>query len=206
MKLQYQDKVPSSYRDEFVKKVASISSQLEIDPNWLMAIIFWESAGTFSPSVENKSTGATGLIQFMPSTAKGLGTSTTALKKMSAVEQLDWVYKYYLPYKGKIKNYVDTYFVTFFPLAVGKPDNFVIEANNIPASLIASQNPAFDVNKDGKVQVWEVKKVMLEKLPKEWIRNGSVSLAVKSYTPQIIIGLLLIGAGASLYYFYGRTK
>jgi len=206
MKLQYQDKVPSSYKDEFVKKVASISSQLEIDPNWLMAIIFWESAGTFSPSVENKSTGATGLIQFMPSTAKGLGTSTTALKKMSAVEQLDWVYKYYLPYKGKIKNYVDTYFVTFFPLAVGKPDNFVIEANNIPASLIASQNPAFDVNKDGKVQVWEVKKVMLEKLPKEWIRNGSVSLAVKSYTPQIIIGLLLIGAGASLYYFYGRTK
>ena len=80
MKLQYQDKVPLSYRDEFVKKVQSISSNLNIDPNWLMAIMFWESAGTFSPSVQNKTSGATGLIQFMPSTAVGLGTSTTELK------------------------------------------------------------------------------------------------------------------------------
>ena len=206
MKLQYQDKVPSSYRDEFVKKVQSISSQLSIDPNWLMAIMFWESAGTFSPSVQNKKTGATGLIQFMPNTANGLGTSTTELKKMSAVEQLDYVYKYYLPYKGKIKNYIDTYFVTFFPLAIGKPDDFVLEAKNISASLLASQNPAFDVNKDGKVQVWEVKKVMLEKLPKEWLKNGSVSLAIKSYKTQIITGILLIVAGATIYYKYGRTK
>jgi hypothetical protein len=206
MKLQYQDKVPSSYRDEFVKKVQSISSSLSIDPNWLMAIMFWESAGTFSPSVQNKTSGATGLIQFMPSTATGLGTSTTQLKSMSAVQQLDYVYKYYLPYKGKIKNYVDTYFVTFFPLAIGKPDSFVLETKNISASLIARQNPAFDVDKNGKVQVWEVKKVMLEKLPKEWLNNGSISLAVKSYKPQIIIGILLIGAGVTLYYKYGRTK
>jgi hypothetical protein len=206
MKLHYQDKVPSSYRDEFVKKVQTISSQLSIDPNWLMAIMFWESAGTFSPSVQNKKSGATGLIQFMPTTAKGLGTSTTELKQMSAIKQLDYVYKYYLPYKGKIKNYVDTYFVTFFPLAIGKPDNFVLETKNLSASLIASQNPAFNVNKDGKIQVWEVKKIMLEKLPKEWLNNGSVSLAVKSYKKEIIIGLLLIGAGASLYYFYARTK
>jgi hypothetical protein len=206
MKLHYQDKVPSSYRDEFVNKAQTIASNLSIDPNWLMAIMFWESAGTFSPSVQNKKTGATGLIQFMPNTANGLGTSTTELKKMSAVEQLDYVYKYYLPYKGKIKNYIDTYFVTFFPLAIGKPDDFVIESKNISSSLLASQNPAFDVNKDGKVQVWEVKKVMLEKLPKEWLKNGSVSLAIKSYKTQIITGILLIVAGATIYYKYGRTK
>lgn len=206
MSLHYENKVPLSYRNEFVKKTKSISNKLGIDPNWLMAIMFWESAGTFSPSVENKTSGATGLIQFMPSTAIGLGTTTSQLKKMSAVEQLDYVYKYYLPYKGKIKNYVDTYFVTFFPLAIGKPDNYVLKTKNISASLLASQNPAFDVNKNGNVQVWEVKKVMLEKLPKEWLRNGSVSLVVKSYKKQIITGIILIIAGATLYYKYGKNK
>lgn len=43
--------------------------------------------------------GAIGLIQFMPSTAKGLGTSTSALKQMTAVDQLAYVEKYFAPYK-----------------------------------------------------------------------------------------------------------
>ena len=41
--------------------------------------------------------GATGLIQFLPSTARGLGTTTDALAGMSSVEQLNYVEKYFDP-------------------------------------------------------------------------------------------------------------
>lgn len=198
MALVYEDRVPASYRVAFIDKVKSISSKLGIDPNWLMAIMQFESANTFSASITNP-IGAVGLIQFMPATAKGLGTTSSELKKMTAVQQLDYVYKYFLPHRGKLKNYIDTYFAVFFPLAIGKDDNWVIQATGISPSIIAKQNPAFDTNKDGKVQVWEVKKVMLQRLPSQWLSNGSFSLAVKSYSNYFIFGLLAIIGGLYIY-------
>lgn len=205
MALIYEDKVPASYRSAFIDKVKKISTNLGIDPNWLMAIMYFESMGTFSPSITN-SIGATGLIQFIPSTASSLGTSTSALKKMTAVQQLDYVEKYLKTYKGKYNNYIDVYFAVFFPLAIGKPDDWVIQGNGLSASSIYNSNPAFRVVKDGKLRVWEVKKVMLEKLPSEWLNNGSFSLALKSYKNQIIIGMLSVILGVTLYYKYGRNK
>lgn len=166
--LIYESSVPASYRTAFIAKVKEVAAKLGINPNWLMAIMYWESARTFSPSITN-SIGATGLIQFMPSTAIGLGTTTAALRQMTAVQQMDYVYKYYLPYKSKITNYIDCYLVTFFPAAIGKPDTHVIQTSKLPASLIATQNPAFDINKDKKVTVGEIRTVMLRKLPSEWL-------------------------------------
>jgi hypothetical protein len=125
---------------------------------------------------------------------------------MTAVQQLDYVEKYLKAYKGKYKNYIDVYFAVFFPLAIGKPDDWVIQANGISALKVYNSNPAFRVLKDGKLRVWEVKKVMLEKLPSEWLNNGSFSLAFKSYKNYIGIGILLIVAGVTLYYKYARTK
>ena len=204
MSLVYENKVPNSYRNAFVKKVREVSNRLGIDPNWLMAIMYTESARTFSPSIQN-SIGATGLIQFMPKTAIGLGTTTTALKNMSAVDQLDYVEKYLNTYKNKLKSYVDTYFAIFFPLAIGKPDEWVIQGAGLSSSLIAKQNPLFNTNKDGKIQVWEVKKVMLEKLPREWVNDGSFTLAIKSYKGYLTAGLLLIAIGG-LYIFKNVRK
>jgi hypothetical protein len=205
MALIYENKVPISYRVAFTDKVKKISENLGINPNWLMAIINFESAGTFSPSITNK-IGATGLIQFIPSTAKSLGTSTSELKNMTAVQQLDYVEKYLKTYKGKYKSYIDVYFAVFFPLAIGKPDDWVIEAKGISASSVYNSNPAFRVLKDGKIRVWEVKKVMLSKLPSEWLNDGSFSLAVKSYKKEFLTGITLIILGVTLYYKYGRTK
>jgi hypothetical protein len=203
MALVYENVVPNSYRNDFVKKVREVSTRLDIDPNWLMAIMYFESAKSFSPSIQN-SIGATGLIQFMPSTARGLGTSTTALKNMSAVDQLDYVEKYLRVYKGKIKSYVDTYFAVFFPLAIGKPDEWVLQGGGLTAQQVYDSNPAFRKVKDGKLRVWEVKKVMLEKLPREWVNNGSVGLAIKSYKDYLVIGLILIAVGGL--YIYRNVK
>jgi hypothetical protein len=173
--LIYENKVPIAYRLAFVAKVMQVSARLGINPNWLMAIMYFESAGTFLASITN-SIGATGLIQFMPATAKGLGTTTAALRQMSAVEQLDWVEKYYKQnYKylriTAASSYVDTYLITFFPAAVNKGLDFVIQTKNLSAALIAKQNPIFDTNKDGKLTVREVQEVMLKKLPAEWAKE-----------------------------------
>jgi hypothetical protein len=50
-----------------------------------MACMAFEKGETFSPCVKNPGSSATGLIQFMSSTAKSLGTTTNDLCKMSAV-------------------------------------------------------------------------------------------------------------------------
>lgn len=167
--LIYEDKVPSSYRADFVNAVKHYSSQLGISPSWLMAVMYFESAKTFSPSVSNPYTNATGLIQFMPNTAIELGTTVNALAKMTAVEQLEYVYKYYVRYRSKLKSYVDLYLITFFPIAAGKPANYILQTSSLPASLIASQNPVFDLNKDGQITVAEIQEVMLSKIPGEWM-------------------------------------
>lgn len=170
MSLIFENKVPVAYRTAFVQKVMAVSNNLGINPNWLMAIINWESAGTFSPAITN-SIGATGLIQFMPKTAISLGTTTAQLKQMTAVQQLDYVYKYYAPYKSKIKGYVDMYLATLFPLALGKPLDFVLQSSTISAQAIASANPAFDLNHDSKITVGEISERMLYQIPKDWLDN-----------------------------------
>lgn len=165
----YQENVPASYRNAFLAKVQEISTRLGINPNWLMAIINWESARTFSASVKNPYSNATGLIQFMPATAKELGTTVEQLSRMSAVEQLEWVYKYYVRYRSKLNSYTDLYLTTFYPAAVGKPSNFVLGSSAYWIDKIAEQNPAFDVNKDSQITKGEIEQVMLRKIPSNWV-------------------------------------
>lgn len=158
--LLYIEKVKVN-RKEFAEKVITISKALGINPNWLMAAMNFESAGTFDPAIVNKRSGATGLIQFMPSTAKGLGTTVEALRLMSNVKQLDYVYKYFKPYASKLKRYIDLYLTIFFPVAVGMPGSFIIQAKKLTAEQIAKANPIFDLNRDGQLTVSEVEQVIL---------------------------------------------
>ena len=129
---------------EFAAKVREIADLLQTDPNWLMAVMAFETGATFSPYVKNAAgSGATGLIQFMPNTAKGLGTSTEKLARMSAVEQLDYVYKYYQPYKGRMKSLSDTYLAVLYPVAVGKPDGYILFS---APSIAYVQNSGLDTS------------------------------------------------------------
>lgn len=78
--------------EAFAKKTIEVANQLGIEPRHLFGIMGAESG--FSPSVRNQ-LGATGLIQFIPDTAKRLGTTTDKLSKMSRVDQLDFVKEYF---------------------------------------------------------------------------------------------------------------
>jgi hypothetical protein len=87
---------------EFRRKVIDLCEWLGADPSHLMAAMAFETGETFSASVRNRASGATGLIQFMPSTARSLGTTTDKLAAMTAEDQLDYVRKYFAPYRNKM--------------------------------------------------------------------------------------------------------
>lgn len=129
---------------ELKNKIAQVAKLLGANPTHLEAIIATETAGTFSPSIKNAAgSGATGLIQFMPSTAISLGTTTAALAKMTAVQQMDFVYKYLKPYANKLKSFSDFYLAVFYPTAISKPLNWSFPKNITP------QNTGIDLNKNG---------------------------------------------------------
>lgn len=193
MALLFEEKIKSD-RSSFVSKINKVASDLGVPANWLMAVINSETAGTFSPSIQNPYTNATGLIQFMPSTAKGLGTTIDALKNMSAVNQLDYVYKYFAPYKGKINSFEDLYLITFYPNADGvfggtldKPDNWTF-----PASIV-KQNPGLDSNKDGLITIAEFREFAYRKVPDQFQNLLYKTIGVAKKNPiLVIIGVVLM--------------
>lgn len=175
---------------EFERMVGKYSELLAINPNWLMMVMYFESRlnaqavnkqpGDSETPLVRASTRATGLIQFMPSTALSLGTTNKAFYFMNAVDQLYYVYKYFRPWAGRIRNYFDLYLITFFPDAVGKPDDYILQTKKLSALVIAKQNPFFDANKDGKVTVGEIKSRMYQSIPKTIVAQVMAGIEKKS--------------------------
>lgn len=138
--------------DDFKQKVIQIAADIKTDANFLMAIMSFETGGSFSPSETNKFTNATGLIQFMPSTAKSLGTTIDELAKMSQLRQLDFVEMYFKPFKNRLKTLEDAYMAVLFPAAIGKGDGHVLFKSPTKAY---KQNSGLDLNGDGLITVRE---------------------------------------------------
>lgn len=114
------NKVPAGERSAFKTKVDQVASRLGISPNWLMAVMDLESG--LSPSITN-SYGYTGLIQFGTDAAKEIGTTTSALRLMTRVQQMDYVEKYYKMWMqrlgiSKLSDFIDTYLIVFYPTGI----------------------------------------------------------------------------------------
>jgi len=154
----------------FVEEVILVSQRLRLNPNWLMAVMELETAGTFNPAITNK-LGYTGLIQFGAAAAKDIGTTTLHLRGLKAVDQLVYVEKYLSRYKGKMNSLEDTYLAVFFPAAIGKAQGWILHTSRLSPERIASWNPLFDVNKDNNIQVWEIKQKLVQRIPADfkWI-------------------------------------
>lgn len=140
-------RVSSELRD----RVRLTGQDFNFDPNWLMACMAFETGRTFSPSKKNPQSSATGLIQFMEATAKGLGTTTRDLARMSAEEQFDFVWLYFrdrIEERGPIRNLGDCYMAILNPVAMGKPDHTPMWLSGSRQYLV---NKGLDVNKDGSI-------------------------------------------------------
>jgi hypothetical protein len=148
----------SKVSPEFKNKVIQIAGQLNTDPSYLMTVMSIETSKivngkpepTFDPSIQNPGSSAVGLIQFTAATAAKLGTTTDKLKAMSAVEQLDWVKKYFEPQKDKLTSVEDTYLAVFYPALIGKPDS-----DTLPDAYY-EPNKGLDKDNDGKITRGEI--------------------------------------------------
>lgn len=136
----------SSISQEFLTKVKEIGKRLGIDYRYLLSVMQFESG--LNPQAINKWTKATGLIQFMPSTAHELGTTCDELYKMTDVQQLDYVEKYFNPYKGKLDSLSEVYMAVLWPRAALDKDQD--STLFIKGTKAYDQNP-MDWNKDGRV-------------------------------------------------------
>lgn len=132
----------------FLRMVEQYASLLRTNPKWILQCMSFETGGTFSPKVKNKAgSKATGLIQFMPSTARQLNTSTRKLSKMSQIKQLQYVYKYLKPFRGRLHSLADCYMAIFCPRGVGKNDRYVLYSKGKPYR----QNRGLDRNRDRRI-------------------------------------------------------
>ena len=209
MSLLFEHKVKGTDRNLFIDKVKKVGYMLGYDPEWLMFVMHNESR--FLPDAVNPYSGATGLIQFMPGTAKWLGTSANDLKAMTREQQLDWVLKYYQKWKkaGKVaRNSTDLALITFYPYAVNQPDDYKIgsEKSLERAKIISQQNPGLDIDKDGCISVLDYKKWLAYRLPLGLSKTKIVSIiglkaAKISLTVMIMLGILI---SASI--FHSKTK
>ena len=142
----------SHVSEEFCLKVQYICEEFgwsNDHASWLMSCIAFESAYSFSPSIKNMAgSGATGLIQFMPSTALGLGTTCKLLSKMSDIEQLDFVAAYFRPYAKNIHTIDDMYMAILMPKYIHAKSNTPIMED---PTITYRQNLGLDANKDGQI-------------------------------------------------------
>lgn len=125
-----------------------MADRLGTNADWIAACMSVETGGTFSPSIRNPNGGATGLIQFMPATAKRLGTTTADLAAMSAEAQLEYVEAYFRPFTGRLRSPDDVYIAIFTPAHVGKPSENVISSEG---EAIYDANKGLDKNGDGVI-------------------------------------------------------
>ena len=132
----------------FYNKVKQVANEIGLsDYRALFKVIRHETAGTYSPSIGN-GLGYYGLIQFGSQARKSLGVTVAKLRSMTRVEQMDLVKRYFLYWKKALKlstfRPVDLYLATFFPAALGKPDNYILQASGLTAYAVATQNPVFN--------------------------------------------------------------
>lgn len=135
---------------EFLRGVEGVAQRVGAQPEHLMAAMSFETGGSFASDVQNPRSSATGLIQFMDSTAKGLGTSTADLARMTPTEQLQYVEKYFEPYRGRL-NDLESVYTT---ILAGSPH----ESGDVLFSQgekAFGPNRELDVNGDGKITAAE---------------------------------------------------
>ena len=153
---------------DFIQAVDNLAFELGVIPQDLLRVMAFETGHTFDPSEKNRAgSGAIGLIQFVESTAKDLGTSTAELAGMTRVEQLEYVSTFL---KQKLKGVEDPdigdlYMAVFYPAAVGKANDYILLEQKDP-DLSNKKDPYnlnynLDMNRDGFITKGEAVERML---------------------------------------------
>jgi tape measure domain-containing protein len=139
---------------DFLPKLTEGAKKRNINPDWLLNVMATETAGTFDPAITNQY-GYTGLIQFGKDAAHDVGTSTSALRSMSGVEQLVYVFKYI---DEKMAQYgaIDSQAKLYAAVGAGNySTNDAAVKFREGSRGYAANYKTWDVNHDGRIQQWE---------------------------------------------------
>lgn len=143
------------------RRLIQIADELAIDVDSISAVIARESA--WNPRAKNPGGSASGLLQWIETTAKGLGTTTAAIRAMSILEQLELVKAYFRPYRGRIRTPADAQMAVFMPAFVGKPLDTVVAAKDgtrrfgkVTEAEVYEKNKAYDRDRKGYITVGDV--------------------------------------------------
>lgn len=165
----------------FYKKLLEVCSEVQMKPEDLLNVMAVESG--IDPTAHNANGNASGLLQFMPSTLKGLGFQGTHadFRSMSSVDQLDYVKKLIqgnMQYNGGPFTSAAQYYVAnFLPVALklpgikaGDPNTIIVSQNpttpHLPnvnthmESVYYNANPGLDADKDGNITYGDIQTVL----------------------------------------------
>ena len=152
----------TEYGPAFLDKVKQIAQRINCDYRDLLGVMNSESG--INASAKNPNGSATGLIQFIESTARSLGTSTSQLRRMSPMKQLDYVEKFL------VKNKSCAGFSSGHKLSAGELYALVFLPARANRQVLASRGEAYysankglDINKDGKITKDELGNRVLSK-------------------------------------------
>ena len=137
----------------FISGVEKLAREVGVSGEDIMTVIGIETAGTFDPAIKNPKGSATGFIQFIDSTAKGLGTTPRDLAKMSPADQLQFVGKYFENKKANIDGVGDLYLAVAAPAFLGRADDTIVYKEGSQAWL---DNAGWR-DKDGLITVASIK-------------------------------------------------
>jgi hypothetical protein len=159
-------------------KIQKIADSYGFTPEELMTVMDYETGYTLDPSKVSGNSSATGLIQFMPTTAEELGTSTEDLSAMTVLEQLDYVDKYFKKNHKKGDHPYDT---VVAPSAAGKGDDTVL----YPAgSKQAKANPSWQ-DEEGKVTKASARKAIGEVKPFEAFHKPTTEEEIRKVIKEL---------------------
>jgi hypothetical protein len=152
--------VSPEFRDRVFQIVANFDWP-EAMASELMAVMAFETGRTFAPGVRNPKSSATGLIQFMAATARSMGTSLTALRRLTAEGQLYYVERYLQPMAARIDDLEDLYMAVLWPAAIGKPGDAMLWRGGTPAYAV---NRGLDLDRNGRITKREASAKVREQL------------------------------------------
>ncbi|MCI0664125.1 MAG: transglycosylase SLT domain-containing protein, partial [Acidobacteria bacterium] len=106
----------------------------------------------FNPAARNPLPGqtASGLLQFIESTAGRMGTTTEAIRRMNPVEQLRLVERYLTPFRGRLNSLADVYLAVFRSVVIEGGDTVLVVDSNKERRIYAL-NKSLDLNGDGRI-------------------------------------------------------
>lgn len=146
---------------EFLRRTEQIATKLGCKPEDLLAVMSFETGESFSPSKKNPGSSATGLIQFMDATAKGLGTTTAELRGMTSVQQLDYVEKYFG--NGKYSTLEELYSKVLAGHKISDPEKVLFTAGT--QNYAANKNLDLKLgNGDGRITLAEATNAVRRKV------------------------------------------